>query len=111
MASLPPRRSARSAALLTKSRFLKYPKESGVSRSSSMAVGGESWSDSPRRGQVLGDCALARNLTRYDRLLRGSAAAKSLSRCSRLRHRCGIRHSNLFGGFPRLGVTKLDIPF
>ena len=59
--------------------------------------------------EVLDDCASVSNLTSYERLLRGSAAAKSLSRRRRLHHRCGIHHSDRFGGFSGVGVAKLDI--
>ena len=51
------------------------------------------------------------NLThQYERLLRGVAAAKSLSRRGRLHHRCGIHHSDQFGGFSSMGITKLGVP-
>ena len=45
----------------------------------------------------------------HERLLRGVAAAKSLSRCGRLHHRRGIHHSDRFGGFSGMGIAKLDV--
>ena len=61
-----------------------------------------------RRVEVLGDCGSVKIL-QYERLLRGSAAAKGLSRCGRLHHRRGIHHSNRFRGFPGMGIPKLGI--
>src|SRR5215510_11327443 len=48
------------------------------------------------------------NLTSYGWLLRGRAAAKSLSGCGRLYHRRGIYYSNRFRRFSRVAIAELD---
>src|SRR5215510_5128184 len=47
-------------------------------------------------------------LTIYERLLRGIAAAESLSGRGCLYHRSGIHHSNWVCGFSGMGIAKLD---
>src|SRR5438552_169439 len=44
----------------------------------------------------------------YERLLRGVAAAESLSRRCRLHHRCRVYHSDWVGGVSGVGIAKLD---
>src|SRR5262245_25292395 len=48
------------------------------------------------------------NLTSYGWLLRGRAAAKSLSSCGRLYHRRRIYYSNRFRRFSRVAIAELD---
>ena len=48
-------------------------------------------------------------VTHHDRLLRGVAAAESLSRRRGLHHRCGIHHSDWVGSFSSMGIAKLDV--
>jgi hypothetical protein len=45
----------------------------------------------------------------HERLLRGSAAAKSLSRCGRVHHRGGIYRPDRVRRFSGVGIAKLDI--
>ncbi len=52
-----------------------------------------------------------RLVSAYDRLLRGSAAAKSLSGSGSLRHRGRHDHSDRLGGFSDLGPAKLEFAF